>query len=66
MWQLEMNYRLAFLYGVTGERKAELFPFVTSTNGQMLFYYYYFYFLFYYLPLPISCLFEDLYRMRKD
>lgn len=64
MWQLEMNYRLAFLYRATGERKAELFPFVTCANGQMLFFI--FIFLFYYLPLPISCLFEDLYRMRKD
>lgn len=46
MWQLEMNYRLAFLYGVTGERKAELFPFVTCANGQMLFFFYFFILLF--------------------
>lgn len=55
MWQLEMNYRLAFLYRVTGERKAELFPFVTCANGQMLFLFLFFYFTIY-LFLYHACL----------
>lgn len=38
MWQLEINYSLAFLYRVTGERNAEFFfAFVIYANGQMLF-----------------------------